>query len=348
MEYRPLGRSGLDVSVVAMGTMTFGEQNSEAESHRLMDMAADAGVNFFDAAELYPITPKAETQGRTEEIVGTWMKARSNRDKTIVATKVVARSPAMPWFRGPDHRLDAANIDAALETSLRRLQTDYVDVYYLHWPDRKTNYFGQLGYTHRGDDPDATPLADSLEALARHVTAGRIRHVAISNETPWGLHECLRLADQAGLPRVCAVQNPYSLLNRTYEVGLAEMSLREDVPLVAYSPLAGGALSGKYLGGAKPAGARMTLWPERYARYTKPAAQTATAQYVALAKLLNVPPTAMALRFCMEQPFLASAIVGATTEEQLRDSFVALDKPLGDELRQMIETIHMGHPNPAP
>jgi len=347
VQYRSLGRDGLKVSSISLGTMTFGQQNTETEGHRLMDIAVDAGVTMLDAAELYPITPTADTQGRTEEIIGTWMAARKNRDKVIVASKVVGKSPAMPWFRGPDHRLDAANIRAALDGSLKRLRTDYIDLYYLHWPDRQSNRFGKLGYVHDPDD-DFTPLEESLEALAEQVQAGKVRHIAISNETPWGLHTFLKLAEAKGLPRVCAVQNPYSLLNRSYEVGLAEMSIREDAPLVAYAPLAGGVLTGKYAHGARPEGARITLWPERYSRYMTPAAQLATDQYVALARAAGLDPAQMALAFCLRQPFLGSAIVGATTEAQLRNNLAAHDLTLSDDLVAAIEAVHTAHPNPAP
>lgn len=347
MEFRALGHSGLSVSTISMGTMTFGEQNTEAEGHALLDIAADHGINFLDAAELYPVSPRPETQGRTEQIVGSWVKARGNRDRVIIASKVVAKSPAMPWFRGPDHCLDRANINAALDASLHRLQTDYLDVYYLHWPDRQTNFFGRLGYDHNPDQ-DGVPLEESLSALADAVRAGKIRHIAVSNETPWGLHRCLLAAEQAGLPRIACIQNPYSLLNRTFEIGLAELAIREQVPLIAYSPLAGGVLTGKYRNGAKPQGARVTRWPDRYSRYTKPAALIATDQYCTLAQSAGWSPAAMALRYCMEQPFLASAIVGATTPQQFTENLQAIDRPLGDALTAAIEAIHQAHPNPAP
>lgn len=347
MEYRPLGRTGLKVSVISLGTMTFGEQNSEAEGHALMDRALDAGVNFFDAAELYPISPRPETQGRTEEIIGTWMKARGTRDKVIVASKVVGKNPTLPWFRGENHVLDRANIAAAVDGSLKRLQTDVIDVYYLHWPDRKSNRFGKLGYEHDPEDT-FTPLEETLEALAEQVKAGKIRHVALSNETPWGLHRYLTLAETRDLPRMACIQNPYNLLNRTFEVGLAEMAIREEVPLVAYAPLAGGALSGKYRGGARPEGARITLWPKRYARYMKPRAQVATDQYVTLARAAGLDPSQMAIAYTLSRPFLASSIIGATTMEQLETNLGAVDLRLTDDVLAAIEAVHLGNPDPAP
>lgn len=347
METRPLGRSGLRVSAISLGTMTFGEQNTEAEGHALMDIAVDHGVTMLDAAELYPITPKAETQGCTEEIIGSWLQARGNRDKVVVATKVVARSPGMPWFRGPDHCLDRANIMAALDASLKRLRTDVIDLYYLHWPDRSTNYFGFRGYRHR-DGADGTPIEESLQALDDAVKAGKVRAIGISNETPWGLHRFLTLAEKNGWPRVAAIQNPYSLVNRVFEVGLAEMAIREEVPLVAYAPLAGGALTGKYAGGARPANSRIALWPERYNRYMKPRALQATELYLNLAKRHGLEPAQMALAFVRQQAFVGSAIVGATSPKQLENNLKAADLTLSDALLEDIDAIQNAIPDPAP
>lgn len=348
MQYRPLGRTGLSVSAISLGTMTYGEQNTEAEAHALMDRAVAAGINFFDAAELYPISPAAETQGRTEECIGSWLKARGGRDRVILASKVVARSPAMPWFRGPDHRLDRANIAAAVDASLKRLGTDVIDLYYLHWPDRRTNYFGQLGYRHDPEDTGGASLEESLGALQEQVKAGKIRHIGLSNETPWGVHRALLLAETRGLPRPACIQNPYSLLNRTFEIGLAEMAIREDVPLVAYSPLAGGVLSGKYQGGARPEGARITRWPARYARYMKPRALPAVDQYVALARACGLDPAQMALAYTLTKPFLASSIMGATSLAQLENNLAAADLTLPPEVLAAIEAIHARDPDPAP
>lgn len=347
MVLRPLGRTGLQVSAISLGTMTFGIQTDEIESFAILDHATERGINFLDAAELYPISPSAETQGRTEEIIGCWMKERGNRASTIVATKVVARSPAMPWFRGPDHVLDRKNIRQAVDDSLKRLQTDYIDLYYLHWPDRKTNYFGQLCYQHKADDT-FTPLEESLAALDEQVQAGKIRHIGLSNETPWGVHRCLSIAETQGLPRIAAIQNPYSLLNRSFEVGLAEMAIREDVPLMAYSPLAGGVLTGKYIGGARPANSRIALWPERYQRYTKPRALLATEQLVHCARRNHIDPTHMAIAYVMQQPFVGSAIVGASTLEQARHNLQATDMVLDAKVIEDIEVLHDANPFSAP
>ena len=258
MEYRKLGKTSLDVSKICLGTMTWGEQNSEAEAHEQLDAALAAGVNFIDTAEMYPVPPKAETQGLTEQYLGTWLKKQQQRDKLVIASKVVGRSENMTYLRdGP--RLNARQIKQACEASLKRLQTDYLDLYQIHWPERKANFFGQLGYQHQ-DDEQAISIEETLQACDELVKEGKVRYLGISNETPWGLHEYLRLSDEQQLPRIQSIQNPYNLLNRTFEVGLAEMALREQVGLLAYSPLGFGVLSGKYLNQAKPAGARLTLY----------------------------------------------------------------------------------------
>jgi aryl-alcohol dehydrogenase-like predicted oxidoreductase len=344
MKRRPLGATGLQVSVVGLGTMTWGEQNSEAEAHEQLDAAVAAGVNFIDAAEMYPVPPKAETQGRTEQYLGSWLKARRNRGQVIVATKVTGPAD-MPWLRGGP-RPSRAQLRQALEASLRRLQTDYVDLYQVHWPDRSTNFFGRLGYEHR-DAESALPIEETLEALAQLVKEGKVRHVGISNETPWGLAEYLRLAREKGWPRVCAIQNPYSLLNRSFEVGLAEFAHREQVGLLAYSPLAFGVLSGKYLDGARPAGARLTLF-SRFQRYTGERVERAVREYVALARRHGLDPARMALAYVYSRPFLASALIGATKIVQLRDNLAAAQLDLSSEVVAGIENIHRDHSNPAP
>jgi len=341
---RPLGATGLQVSVVGLGTMTWGEQNSEAEAHEQLDHAVGEGVNLIDAAEMYPVPPKAETQGRTEQYVGTWLKARRNRDRVIVATKVTGPSD-MPWLRGGPHP-SRAQLRQALEGSLRRLQTDYVDLYQVHWPDRSTNFFGRLGYEHR-DNERAVPLEETLGALAELAKEGKVRHVGISNETAWGLSEYLRLAREKGWPRVCAIQNPYSLLNRSFEVGLAEFAHREHVGLLAYSPLAFGVLSGKYLDGARPSGARLTLF-SRFQRYTGERVERAVREYVALARRHRLDPAQMALAYVYSRPFLASALIGATKMAQLRDNLAAATLDLPADVVGAIENIHRDHSNPAP
>ena len=345
METRPLGKTGMHVSVVCLGTMTYGEQNTEDDAHEQLDYAVANGVNFIDTAEIYAVPPRAETYGLTEQHIGSWLQKRGGRDRIILATKAAGPSD-MTWARdGKRTRHTRAQIHAALDASLRRLQTDYVDLYQLHWPDRNANYFGAREYRH---DPEEqmTPLRESVEALAEAMQAGKIRAFGLSNETPWGVCECLRLSD-GGLPRPASVQNPYNLLNRSYEIGMAEMSAREECGLLAYSPLGFGVLSGKYLGGKKPAGARLTLWGDRFSRYGQPEAARATEAYVALAKKRGLDPAQMALAFTIERPFLTSSIIGATTMGQLRDNIAAAEIKLDAETMEEIDAIHNRHPNPA-
>ncbi len=345
MEYRKLGQTERDVSVICLGTMTWGEQNTEAEGHAQLDYACDQGINFIDAAEMYPVPPRAETQGKTERILGSWLKDRSDRDRLIIASKVTGKSTGFAYLRdGP--RLSREHIRTALEDSLKRLQTDYIDLYQLHWPERTTNFFGQLGYTHR-EENGLVALEESLSSLDELVQEGKIRHIGISNETPWGVMECLRLAREKSLPRVVSIQNPYNLLNRTYEVGLAEMSIREQCGLLAYSPLAFGMLSGKYEGGAQPEGARLTLF-QRFQRYNNPRGREATTRYVTLAREHGLSPTQMALAYVNTRPFLTSNIIGATTMEQLQENIASVELTLSKEVLEGIEAIHQAMPNPCP
>ncbi|QFT86371.1 L-glyceraldehyde 3-phosphate reductase [Halomonas sp. THAF12] len=343
MQTRPLGRTGLDVSRLCLGTMTFGEQNTEAEAHEQLDRAVAFGVNFIDTAEMYPVPPKAETQGLTEAYVGSWLKARGARDDVIIATK--AAGPGLDHIRGGS-RLTREQIHQAIDTSLARLQTDYVDLYQLHWPDRRANFFGRLGYEHDAEE-DAVALEESLSALQELVQAGKIRAVGLSNETPWGVMHALRLAERQGLPRVASVQNPYSLLNRSFEVGLAEIAHREDVGLLAYSPLAFGKLSGKYLDGAWPEGARLTLY-ERFQRYNTPQADEATRAYVEIAREHGLDPAQMALAYVNSRSFLTSNIIGATSMAQLESNLASESLRLDDEVRAAIEAVHQRIPNPSP
>jgi aryl-alcohol dehydrogenase-like predicted oxidoreductase len=344
MKQRPLGRTGLTVSVVGLGTMTWGQQNSEAEAHAQLDHAVGAGVNLVDAAEMYPVPPMAQTQGRTEQCIGSWLKARRKRDAVILATKVTGPAD-MPWLRGGP-RLSRAQIRRAIDDSLRRLQTDYVDLYQIHWPDRSTNFFGRLGYEHK-DGENAIPIGETLGALAELVKEGKARFVGVSNETPWGLAEYLRLAREESWPRVASIQNPYNLLNRSFEVGLAEFAHREAIGLLAYSPLAFGVLSGKYLGGARPANARLTLF-SRFQRYTGARVERAVQEYVALARQHGLDPAQMALAYVYSRPFLASALVGATSLAQLQANIAAAELQLPAEIVAGIENIHRDHSNPAP
>ncbi|OGT34770.1 MAG: aldo/keto reductase [Gammaproteobacteria bacterium RBG_16_51_14] len=346
MHYAILGESQLKVSKICLGTMTWGEQNSEAEAHAQLDYAIDAGINFIDTAELYPVPPRAETQGLTEQYLGSWLKKKADRDKLIIATKVCAAADWIPYLRGGKNRADKKIIKSALDASLKRLQTDYIDLYQIHWPERHTNYFGQLGYYHM-PEKDGVPIGETLDALAGFIQLGKIRYIGISNETPWGMAEYLRIAKASGLPRIVSIQNPYNLLNRTFEIGLAEFAHREHAGLLAYSPLGFGALSGKYQDGARPEGARLTLF-SRFERYTNEQGEKAIRAYVELAGKHGLVPAQMALAYVNSRPFLTSTIIGATTMEQLQSNIASIYIQLEKELLEKIEAIHVMYPNPNP
>ena len=350
MEKRQLGNSDLSVSKLCLGTMTWGEQNTQAEAFEQMDYAVSQGINFFDTAEMYPVPPKAETQGATETIIGNWLHARGQRQDVIIASKVVGRAPWMnhirPELNDGETRVNRANIVAAIETSLARLQTDYIDLYQIHWPDRQTNYFGQLGYQHPTED-DSTELLEILSAMAELVQAGKIRHIGLSNETPWGLMRYMALAEQHGLPKPVSIQNPYNLLNRTFEVGLAECALREQIPLLAYSPLAFGVLTGKYLNGARPEKARLTLF-DRFIRYSGNEADAAVQAYLDVANDHQLDPAQMALAFVSQQAFVGSNIIGATSMEQLKSNIASANLVLDKAVLKDIESVHQQWTNPCP
>ncbi|NIX75351.1 aldo/keto reductase [Microvirga terricola] len=349
MDYRRLGRTDLNVSLICLGTMTWGQQNTEAEGHAQMDYALDQGINFFDTAELYSIPPKPETQGSTETIIGSWFKARGTRDKVILATKVVGRTD-MTWFRkdGSKGELSRAQIEEAVNGSLKRLQTDYIDLYQLHWPDRPMPWGSNPTiYRQETQDGDSIAIEETLGVLADLVKAGKIRHVGLSNESAWGTMSFLKASDTKGLPRVPSIQNAYSLLNRTYEVALAEVTMREEVGLLAYSPLAQGYLTGKYLDGARPAGARTTLF-QRGQRYETPGAESAIRKYIALAREFSLDPAQMALAFVNSRPFVNSNIIGATSMEQLKTDIGSINVTITPELEERINAIHLEHCNPCP
>ena len=335
---------GKEVSKICLGTMTWGQQNTEAEAHEQISYALDRGINMLDAAEMYPVPPRAETQGRTEEYIGTWFKKTGLRDKYILATKAAGPNPEFHYLRGGP-RFTREQLMEAVDGSLRRLQTDCIDLYQLHWPDRYTNFFGQRGYFHR-DQPE-TPIDETLRALQELVAAGKIKTIGLSNETPWGTMKFLELADREGLPRVESIQNPYGLLNRTYEIAMAEVSHREDVGLLAYSPLGMGLLTGKYRHGARPEGSRMAVF-ERFTRYDGAETLEATEQYLQLADEHGLNPTHMALAFVNTRPFVLSNIIGATTMEQLKMNIDSLDVTLSKEVLKGIEAIQQRLPNPAP
>lgn len=346
MQTRPLGTTGIEVSRLCLGTMTFGEQNSEGEAHEQLDRAVSFGIDFIDTAEMYPVPPMGETQGRSEAYIGSWLRRRGVRDDVIIASKVAG--PGVDHIRDGT-RLSREQIHRAADASLKRLSSDYIDLYQLHWPERSTNFFGRLGYTHDDGDSsdDAIALEESLGAMRELVDAGKIRAVGLSNETPWGVMRALRLSETLGLPRVASIQNPYSLLNRSFEVGLAEIAHREEVGLLAYSPLAFGVLSGKYLDGARPDGARLTLY-ERFQRYTGPQAEAAVRAYVEIARRHELDPAQMALAFVNSRPFLTSNIIGATCLDQLESNLASESLRLSSEVLDDIETVHRRFTNPCP
>jgi len=346
MEYRRLGRTDLRVSAICLGTMTWGEQNSEAEGYAQMDQALDQGVNFWDAAEMYPVPPRLETYGRTEAIIGTWFARRGGRDRVVLATKVAGPDPRFGFLRGGDLAYTRVNLRRALEASLTRLQTDYVDLYQLHWPERRVNCFGRLAYD--GDPAkDGTPLAETLAGLGELVAEGKIRHVGLSNDTPWGVMRMLQLAEAGVGPRPVSIQNPYNLLNRTFDVGLAEVALHEDCGLLAYSPLAMGLLTGKYEDGAAGPAARLNRFPV-FARYSGDHAAAATAAYVALARQHGLDPGQMALAFVNRRNFVTSTIIGATTPAQLASDIASLAVTLDPAVIDGIEAIHRRYTYPCP
>ncbi|MFH2211232.1 MAG: aldo/keto reductase [Pseudomonadota bacterium] len=343
MKYRLLGSSDLQVSEICLGTMTYGEQNSAEDARQQLDYAVARGVNFIDTAEMYPVPPCAATQGLTEEYVGRWLKGRA-RDKLVLATKVSGPGRGYDWMRGGP-QIARQQVEAAVDASLKRLQTDYIDLYQIHWPDRNVPMFGQTAFD-PGAERETTPIAEQLAVFADLIRAGKIRHVGLSNETPWGVCQFIRASEQAGLPRVVSIQNAYSLINRTFEYGLAEIGYRENVGLLAYSPLGFGMLSGKYL---TPSGTgRISLFPGFGQRYAKPNVSEAVQAYSELAHQAGMAPAILALAFVRSQWFVSSTIIGATAMEQLRQDIDSTEVELGADLLCEIQAVHARYPNPAP
>jgi aryl-alcohol dehydrogenase-like predicted oxidoreductase len=343
MRYRRLGKSDVQVSEIALGTMTFGQQNSLAEACEQLDHAFANGVNFIDTAEMYPVPGKAETQGRTEEYVGKWLQTQV-RDKIILATKVAGPSRGFGWIRNGPLSIDRANIMSAIDTSLKRLHTDYVDLYQIHWPARNVPMFGKSNYDPAAEHP-ATPVEEQLSALSELVASGKVRHIGVSNETPWGVAEFLKVSEKMGLQRIVSIQNPYNLINRTFEYGLHEMCHREQVSLLAYSPLAFGLLSGKYLKNPEVPG-RMTLFKDFGLRYFKPNVPDAVAAYATLAEQIGITPAQLALGFLRSRAFVTSTIIGATTMAQLKENLTDIQLNAGQ--LKAVEDIHLRFSNPAP
>lgn len=347
MQTRKLGSSDLEVPVITLGTMTWGQQNTEADAHEQLDYAiTERGLTFIDTAEMYPVPPETAKQGRTETYIGNWLKKRGKRDDLIIATKVGAGNGIGTRDVGPVPHYDRKSIREAIEGSLQRLQTDYIDLYQIHFPERKANFFGVRGYTHDPDDA-STPIEETLEALAELVKEGKIRYIGVSNETPWGVSEYLRLAREKGLPKIVSIQNQYSLTSRTYEIGLAEMTLKENIGLLTYSTANGGVLSGKYLDGVEPEGARFTLNERNRARYNpqRAATQEATKRYVQIAKKHGLDPVQMALAFAVSREFVTSVIIGATTMDQLKNNIDAGELQLSPEVLADIEQVHAELPD---
>lgn len=346
MRYRTLGESDLNVSEICLGTMTWGQQNTEADGFEQMDYALEQGINFFDTAEMYSVPTRKETYGSTETIVGNWLASRGSRDKLILASKIAGPGNWLPHIRNGETRFKKPHIELALHDSLKRLKTEYLDLYQLHWPDRNTNFFGRLGYRHSNAET-TTPIEETLQALAEYCAQGKIRYIGLSNETPWGVMEFVRIAEKLNLPKIISVQNPYNLLNRSFEIGLAEVSHRENVPLLAYSPLAFGMLSGKYSGGNWPENSRLTLF-KNFSRYTNEQTYIATEMYLKLAKESGLRPAQMALAYVNSRPFLGANIIGATSMEQLKENIGSAAIELPRNVLEEIEKIHTQQPNPAP
>nr|WP_315161350.1 aldo/keto reductase [uncultured Flavobacterium sp.] len=345
MKYTTLPNTDIKVSKICLGTMTFGQQNTEADGHAQMDYALENGVNFFDTAEMYSVPARQETYGSTEKIIGTWFKKSGKREEIVLASKIAGPSPNFGYMR---EKLDfsPASIKFALDNSLKRLQTDYIDVYQLHWPERKTNYFGQRGFKVQ-DDAWEDNIHNVLETLDGFVKEGKIKHIGLSNENPWGIMRFLEESKYNNLPRVKTIQNPYSLLNRLFENGSAEVCLRENVGLLAYSPMAFGVLSGKFLTGEAHPNARIKLFPQ-YSRYNSAQCTEATRLYQEIAKKNGLTLTELSLAFIEQQPFVTSTIIGATTLEQLKENIDTIQVSLSDEILKAIDEVQAVIPDPAP
>lgn len=344
MKYNQLGDSDLKVSEICLGTMTFGQQNTLEEAHQQLDVAVSQGVNFIDTAEMYPVPPRAETYSKTETYIGEWLK-NQQRDKLIIATKMVGRG-RRKWVRDGNVGVDRKNITEAIEASLKRLQTDYIDLYQIHWPDRYVPTFGQTVFDYK-QERDSTPIAEQLEVFAEMIKQGKIRSVGLSNETPWGVCEFSHAAKQLNLPKVVSIQNAYNLINRVFDSALAEACYRENIGLLAYSPLGFGMLSGKYIN-KKPENSRLALFEGFGQRYNKPNVKEAVNEYIKIAKKYNLTPINLALAFVRNRWFVSSTIIGATTLKQLKENLASVDINLTPEILAEIDAVHTRYPNPAP
>ena len=346
MKYKKLGDTDIDVSLICLGTMTFGEQNTQEEGFQQMDYAVENGINFFDTAELYAIPPKEKTYGKTEEIIGNWFKKKKNRKKIILASKIAG--PGLKWIRGGGDQFSPESIEEALNNSLLRLKTDYIDLYQLHWPERNTNYFGELNYEHDEKEKKWNKFDIILKTLKKFIDQGKIRYIGLSNETPWGFSKFLQIADEQKLPRIVSVQNPYSLVNRSYEVGMSEISIREKSGLLAYSPLAAGYLTGKYRNNKIPKNSRMDLFYENYPRYHNQRTYDAVDEYFKIAQKNKMSLTQLSQAFVNSRDFVTSNIIGATTMKQLKENIGSINISLNQKIIEEINLIHENIPNPAP
>ena len=344
MNYKNLGNTDLKVSTICLGTMTWGEQNTQNEAFEQMDFALDQGVNFWDTAELYAVPPRKETYGDTEEIIGNWFEKTKKRDEVILATKVAG--PARDYLRNGENNFVGQNLETAIDGSLKRLKTDYLDLYQLHWPERKVNNFGRLGYVHK--ENNWNQFEDVLGELNKYIDKGKIRYIGLSNETPWGAMSYLKISIDKNLPRMMSIQNPYSLLNRSYEVGLAEVSIREKIGLLGYSPLASGFLTGKYRNSQMPENSRMKRDGDFWTRYNKPNRNNAIEEYYKISEKYSLDISQMSIKFCEIQDFMTSVIIGATTMQQLKTNIESVNVYLSDDVIKEINHVQTIYPNPCP
>ena len=345
MKFRKLGTTDIDVSLICLGTMTWGTQNTEKDAFEQMDYAVSQGINFFDTAEIYSVPPTSDSYGKTEVMIGNWFEKRKNRDKIILASKVAG--PGCDWIRGGGNNFDEKKIGEAIDGSLKRLKTDYIDLYQLHWPERSTNFFGRRDYLFNNKEGNWNSFESILEALEKYIKSGKIRHIGMSNETPYGLSRYLEISKNKGAPRMMSVQNPYNLVNRTYEIGMSEISIREKCGLLVYYPLAAGGLSGKYRNGKMPKDSRMALF-KGWERHLNPLAMKAYDKYFKLAKDFNLTMVQLAQSFVNSRPFVTSNIIGATTMDQLKENVESINIEFTDEMMDRVNEIHNNNPNPSP
>ena len=345
MKFKKLGTTDIDVSLICLGTMTWGTQNTEKDAFEQMDYAVSKGINFFDTAEIYSVPPTSDSYGKTEAMIGNWFEKRKNRDKIILASKVAG--PGCDWIRGGGNNFDEKKIGEAIDGSLKRLKTDYIDLYQLHWPERSTNFFGRRDYLFNNKEGNWNSFESILEALEKYIKSGKIRYIGMSNETPYGLSRYLEISKNKGAPRMMSVQNPYNLVNRTYEIGMSEISIREKCGLLVYYPLAAGGLSGKYRNGKMPKDSRMALF-KGWERHLNPLAMQAYDKYFKLAQDFNLTMVQLAQSFVNSRPFVTSNIIGATTMEQLKENVESINIEFTDEMMNKVNEIHNNNPNPSP